>query len=109
MKDFETLIKKAIEGGYKDYTETSGSSTKKYHSDILFDPLFFQALGKACGWEYTQDKLKIEAIDPNEREQIAKEWNIKPDWKIYALRFHEINLTEGFDKAVEWLTNLVKE
>lgn len=44
-------IKRAIEGGYRDYTETSSSSTQKYHSDILLDPFFWQALAKSEGWE----------------------------------------------------------
>ena len=32
----------------------------------------------------------------------------KAVWQRNALRFHEINLTEGWDKAVEYLTNLIK-
>lgn len=51
MSAIEDAIRSAVEKGYKDYSETSGSYTKKYHSDILLDPSFWQALSKAKGWE----------------------------------------------------------
>ena len=53
----ETAIKKAIEGGYiytKEYTQESMDFLVKtfvaHQWQILYDPLFWQALGKAEGW-----------------------------------------------------------
>ncbi len=122
----ETLIKKAIEGGYKDYTETSGSSTKKYHSDILLDPLFFQALSKACGWgeKYKVEGYRIPQISKCCGSEVEMDCNhlkckkcqlfswstdFEQPYIYYALRFYEINLTSGLESAIAWLTNLVKE
>lgn len=94
----EKIIKKAIEGGWREsgYDKQVSATIVIFRSNIL-DPLFWQALGKACGWRnkrtYNQaDQLEVESY-----------------WTIYALRFHEINLTEGFSKAVEWLEELIKE
>ncbi len=67
----EKAIKKAIEGGYKDYTETSGSSCQKYHSDILLDPKFWQALGKAEGW-YQYSEEKYQKGEQTEREALIE-------------------------------------
>lgn len=97
----ETIIKKAIEGEWKpkefikNYVINIGN--KCIILDSPFDdPLFWQALGKACGWE---GKDTVIEYSP---------WVI-PMWQYNALRFHEINLTQGWDAAVEWLTNLIKE
>jgi hypothetical protein len=97
------IIKKAIEGGwmsdypnfdrlrispaYYEFWDNKGVSKRVgTEGDILLDPLFWQALGKACGWgDVTKDK----------------------DWLANALEFHEINLTEGWDKAVEYLTSII--
>lgn len=42
-------ILKAIEGGY--YQPHYGKEQKVYTNDALLDPTFWQALGKALGWE----------------------------------------------------------
>jgi hypothetical protein len=62
----EEVIKKAIKGGWKpaEYRERSHFRTRGRHRwnkntvsssitthEILLDPLFWQALGKALGWE----------------------------------------------------------
>lgn len=121
----ETIINKAIEGGYVnlrvskikvkynpktgmvsvtfiDY-EHDGTTTwnNTYHVTQLFcDPLFWQALSKLCGWNgLSLDTIAIEdfgkIIEPNE-------------WVDKAMEFHFLNLTQGFDKAVEWLAEQVK-
>lgn len=87
----ELIIKKAIEGGYFGLTQWD-LDNKNYDQNCLYsvvcDPRFWEALGKACGWfEQTLEGQKPTA------------W----DWKHNALRFHEINLTEGWDKAVAYL------
>jgi len=79
----QPIINKAIEGGY------SWSGTKG-QAEMLLDPLFWQALGKACGWKKVHDDPKLCG-------------RVFPDWKDNALRFHETNLTQGFDKAIEFL------
>lgn len=105
----ENIIRRAIEGGYKKIKnpfEVSGqySDWVKFHNgslmvqnkiyEYLFDPLFWQALGKACGWA--------------EKRPVKTAYS-KPEWMWHALKFHEINLTESFDKAVEYLISLINE
>lgn len=113
------IIKKAIEGGWKSpYTwfeniifprfRGAGINTemKIFYSYIVLDPLFWQALAKACGW-------KRRGIDKNTDSLIEKgmivsyEDNTQEGWKYHALHFHEINLTKGWDKAVEYLSKLI--
>ncbi len=128
----ENIIKKAIEGGYK--LEKSDAINAKFHfnkaeingtfcisylhewhpssgpskweedrkhfrySEILLDPLLWQALGKACGWNMNPKSIRFgETSSESLGEHID-----------YALRFHEINLTEGWDKAVAYLEDLIK-
>lgn len=69
-------------GNMKKVPMTTSHQTKS----LFFDHLFWQCLGKACGWT------------ENEIVSIPK-YNM--------LCFMEINYTQGFDKAVEWLS--VKE
>lgn len=126
----ETIIKIAIEGGYKKIKtpfEVSGQYNdwvKFHHGSLLVsnkiyeyfcDPLFWQALGKACGW---QTHGSHETRGNNLRcFRCGARWDEKGDcpknevrgWKIIALRFHEINLTEGWEKAVEYLISLINE
>lgn len=77
-------------------------------SKIVLDPLFFQALGKACVW--TED---IEVFAPSNAVKegftvgTGIHWQ-ETNWKYKALRFHEINLTQGWDKAVEYLEEIIK-
>lgn len=80
----ENIIKKAVEGGYHHTLAIQG----KQYTYLVCDPIFWQALGKSCGW----------------REEPA----LKQNWEFIALSFHEINLTEGWDKAVKYLEDLIK-
>lgn len=85
----ETAIRKAIEGGYKDnlsslpirfektyvfWGEANSESevAMMYFCDILLDPLFWQALGKAEGWNsyILDEKDEGKIVPPNE-------WKIK--------------------------------
>lgn len=88
----EEVIKQAIKGGY----EEDGFDMEYLANNALYlgeqyrvvcNPLFWQALAKACGWT-NNEKVKV--------------------WKFNAHEFHEINLTEGWDKAVEYLLELIK-
>lgn len=88
----EPIIKKAIQGGFKKgkLILTSDGINNYSNPEMFFlDPLFWQALGKACGW--------------------GKDYDGEPEeWLSIALRFYEINLTEGWDKAVAYLAEITK-
>lgn len=53
MKD---AIEKAIEGGYKIKGVRANSLPHIHWAIIVYDPLFWQSLGKALGWE---EKLQL--------------------------------------------------
>lgn len=103
---FETIIKKAIEGGYKnsDFIIRSKSVIhRQTHENVNFnqmilDPLFWQSLGKACSWGFVWNPLAGCHTNQNPEQ-----------WQDNALKFHEINLTQSFDDAVKYLSELVKE
>lgn len=147
----EDIIKKAIEGGYKPlgwfdpYTAESrgfvsdgteiiaiygvdGDRTTVNMLQVVMSPLFWQALGKACGWykeehlvylipdgiDYTKALIYVEdnlgtPLNPADAKRILYlPYNRtgKGTWIKNALRFHEINLTSGWDKAVEYLQEI---
>lgn len=131
----ENIIKKAIEGGWdKDNArvyDCDGHDSQHIDELMLMDKTFWQSLGKECGWGETtyKSKRKCEEChgwgysvgeDGEEydcytcgntgKQEIEKtvKTRYKPDWKASALKFHEINLTEGWDKAVEYLNGLIK-
>lgn len=128
----ETIIKKAIEGGYSiqqsyyarpvvftklkslnEYTATFELDDTTFIEDefgkekevavtsshqtkpIFLDPLFWRALGKACGWKEDAE-FEVPLIRYEGKEYV---------W--HALCFHEINLTEGWQKATEYLESLL--
>lgn len=135
----EKIIKRAIEGGYNiphhselngtmTYTKehlcvmylyklqrSSGSSTWEEARDfykyekLILDPRFWQALGKACGWGIQIKEYKGDVhVNHHFNGGKCTEMCVVPSTKV-ALRFQEINLTEGWDKAVEYLEDLIKE
>lgn len=90
--NMQEIIKKAQEGGFNAYIPLEKYQGHCFKCEYVCDPLFWQSLGKACGWCI-------------ERESYMQ---FIPQWRDYALRFHEINLTEGWDAAVKWLNDLIK-
>jgi hypothetical protein len=145
----ENIIKKSIVGGWQPKYEqtTINSSVINFCEDgsilttdevgrkleiydkekIVLDPLFWQALGKACGWggnvnfvctidcDYYCNDCKLGFTHQTERPKEFSGINGThidcPKalyWKQIALSFHEINLTEGWDSAISYLNNLVK-
>lgn len=111
----ENIIKKAIEGGlYEKYLPeitinndglwinfTAGDNDRVLHqSDIILDPLFWQALGKSC----VEKRRWRRDLRENGREGLPD----TPAWLFHAKHFHEINLTEGWSKAVAYLEGLIK-
>ncbi len=108
----EKIIKKAIEGGYElegydlsRWNKGTSLSLPELDRLVVCDPLFWQALSKTCEWGstgLTKSCLEKLCNDGMEIREIMV-------WEMYALRFHEINLTQGFEKSVEWLSNLIQE
>ena len=93
----EEIIKKAIKGGYEKeryYFDSNGNFDDEPYEVVLMKSSFWQSLGKAEGWG---DKKVLTSYGVTERNT----------WLHYAKMFHEINLTQGFDKAVEYLTSLL--
>lgn len=82
---------------------------------MILDPLFWQALSKACGWDktvcvhcgavitYGEDTLS-ENIHCDHKNYKYRE----KKWENIAIRFYEINLIESFDEAINWLLDLIK-
>lgn len=84
----DIIIKKAIEGGYPETWEhISYSYNFCERKSLILDPLFWQSLGKVIN---------------------NREWILQEGWVNYALNFHKINLTSGWDSAIAYLTNLIK-
>lgn len=93
----ENIIKKAIEGGWSD--DTTWSPNEDVHDTRLafLDPLFWQALGKSCGWALHKGPCSCE-----ECHKMIRFWN------LIALRFHEINLTQSWSQAILYLEEIIK-
>jgi len=111
----ENIIKKAQKGGYKEgcklvkfyvysFTHLSPNGFNELeirYSDMFMGHLFWQSLSKACGWHF----CRVHTCGAE--EEICSETG-HDEWVEKSLRFHEINLTEGWDAAVSWLENLIK-
>lgn len=112
----EQIIKKAIEGGWKPeiiHTYEQKLTTRIHVMgdvydlpiySIIFDPLFFQALGKACGWN---DENKFRMIGGVAHKINMETGKYIPIWIYHAIKFHEINLTQGWSEAVAYLEDIV--
>lgn len=98
------IIQKAIEGGFEPdgLVEIYFNEVNDACRAITLDPLFWQALGKACGWE----KTIVEHFEGN-KPYVMRMFKGEA-WMYRYMHFHEINLTEGWNKAVEYLSALVK-
>lgn len=109
----ENIIKKAIEGGYNGVSHQNQkgrwTGARVLSLDdmawVVLDPLFWQALGKACGWN---DENKFRMMGGVAHKINMETGKYIPIWIYHAIKFHEINLTQGWDKAVEYLEDLIK-
>lgn len=90
----ESIIQKAIEGGYKEYISTIAGRYIKTVEETVLNPLFWQALGKACGWEGGRR---------DSENNVGVLGNSITNTQSVALLFHKINLTEGWSAAVNYL------
>lgn len=100
----ENIIKKAIAGGYDpNWNVNRTEEFPELYNRAILDPLFWQALGKACRWK------KIPANLDGKKVMFPQgDTEYSNAWKYYTLHFHEINLTEGWDKAVAYLHEVAK-
>jgi hypothetical protein len=95
QREMNQIIQKAIEGGWRGIGCEAGVEwilENRKQQELVCDPSFWQALGKACGWECE------DTAHPTGKDR----------WQHYAFRFHEINLTEDWDKAIAYLEDLIK-
>lgn len=106
----EAIIQKAIEGGYVDLAHPEHETEQAI---TVLDPLFWQALGKACGWNgYVCLNCGYKHFSQIGFSECCQHWlNAKNQdrWQYEALRFHEINLTKSWSEAVKYLEDLVLE
>ncbi len=107
----ENAIKKAQLSGYIVNCDDKGRFNMY---ETVCDPFFWQALSQSCGWkttgkhQFTGNNLRCNRCGaPTDWDDDCIENEID-SWKINALRFHEINLTEGWNKAIEYLESIIK-
>lgn len=90
---------------------------------VVMNANFWQSLIKGCGLIKDEDRYycgntECEAYKKSDwvlrgfcrncgKEQIQFTYKSNV-WVTYAKNFHEINLTEGWDKAIEYLEDLIK-
>lgn len=110
----EEIIKCAISGGYKKglkvrfdlpivWFTKKGKSEMLAVNDLICDPLFWEAIGRAKGWgvhSHVADALVYSLSATTGK-------TAKPDWLKHALNFMEINLTQGWQPAIEYLYSLI--
>lgn len=105
----DEIIKKAIEGGYLDngdrYVTKIDGVFIGYNNSIVLDSIFWQALGKACGWGNTH-YIGCNSNGGEWQECGECDCSARFVWRENALRFYEINLTGGWNKAVTYLTEV---
>ncbi len=108
-------IQLAIEkGGYITPLKKLGleaTTLEPIYPQIIIDPLFWQALGKALGWKiYTCSRHAVYPTDDKNQKWCLctdpdTEWAKSPDWKLswqyYAHQYFELALTGG-DKEKFW-------
>ncbi len=94
----EIIIKKAIEGGWDKNAMLCAVSDLWWHYEIaVLDPVFWQALSKACGWKSTG---LFHSVGSDTREVM--------EWEFFATEFYRKNLTEGWDAAIKYLQDLIQ-
>jgi len=109
----EQIIKKAIEGGYaSDRPEYARQHLiTGFEGDFRFmvlDPLFWQALGKACGWNDDQRvELKGYVGDIRGGIKVPIDLHTMTVAQFWATRFHNIMQVEDFDFAIRFIHDVI--
>lgn len=115
----EKVIKKAIEGGYQPHNWIKKGGQKitapevvmsyYYHQPTyLFDPLFWQALGKSLGWKEKIHKSAQNTIIKDLLRHGTCNWSCQPEWLHHWHRFISA-LAEGkspddfFNNLLKWI------
>lgn len=74
----EKAIQKAIEGGYKDIHDLMGKNIialeEAFFAKYCLDPLFWQALGKAEGWDRPEGGNWCFALEGGGYRSYAARW-----------------------------------
>lgn len=103
--NMENIIRKAIEGGFNADAlygfKLEAPLQIATERVCISDPSFWVALGKACGWDNPLYRGHYKFMNSLVHIEAEKEWCHT------ALKFHSINLTEGWDKAVEYLQSII--
>ena len=109
----ENIIKKAIEGGYEHSEFLKQIYGETYYDHATFmnytmDAYFWQSLSKSCGWgvqigDYKGDVHVNHDFNNGKCTELCQVPSVKN-----AMNFHGINLTEGWNKAVEYLEQITK-
>lgn len=92
----ETIIIKSQDGGYTKELSFN-ESYSQYQNRIVLDPLFWQALCKDMNQGMWRSSYTGE----------GRYMKSAPRWLWESMNFHEINLTEGWDKAVQYLESII--
>jgi len=95
-----------LEGEAQEYSERH--PINEAHERIVCDLLFWQALGKAKGWEehpilYRRDSIqgKIGFLHEDIYDEARPNWAREPRWHYNALSFFDLLMTSG-DMQAYW-------
>lgn len=80
----KNIIDKVIKGGYRCQT-LAELPHYQFHRLVVLESAFWETLGKMYKWDFNRGE---------------------GDWIDVALHFHSLNLQEGWEKAVEYLSSL---
>jgi hypothetical protein len=100
----QEAVKKSIEHGYS--LRGIGPSgfyelLDRYSSDVFLDPLFWQSLGKAMGWEFVSKERKVQYTKNHKLNSYSQEW-------LYQWHRFIDHLAEGKDAESFFENTLTK-
>lgn len=105
--NMEEATKLAIENGGYIPKSSYFYGDRGWKNEIMTDPLFWQALGKALGWK----DIVVVPFDINSTTEVNKKWSIDfenvPEWKFRAHRWLDAHFQgqEAEDAFWKELTN----
>ena len=92
----------AIKGGYKGKSKDGSSWYIPTDYEVVCSKDFWEALGRSLEWTETQYR-NLESSDVQYR-------TYQKTGAIYhALTFHEVNMLDGWDAALNWLRHAISE
>lgn len=105
----ETIIKKAISGGW--VNGGLAPSEDWCQKNAVLDKTFWKSISKNEKWLTGQFYECVECLRPCtvcECRSTAIYRKYKNKETYIAVRFHEMNLTDGWDSAVTYLKEIIK-